>query len=127
MPNFLSSSLDWLYANIPTQKVRVGVSRHKSKEFDATPTQVSPGMGKNKPQVEKHTWFFLIKKEDLDREGVKMQPGLMVFSGSETYEVVVTPNGMWEFNDQYEKCVSIKCMRLSSETNRNSRTGTDST
>lgn len=127
MSDIISDALDWLYDVIPTQKVRVGTSRHKSKEFDATPTQAIPGMAKNKPQVETHTWFFLISKSALDQEGIRLQPGLQVYWGDETYEVVYPKTGMWEFNDQYEKQVAIRCMRLSSETNRNSRTSTEDT
>lgn len=124
MDDLISNALDWLYDVIPTQKIRVGFSRHKSKEFDATPTQATPGMSKNKPQVETHTWFFLVSKEALDLEGIKVQPGLQVYWGDQTYDVVPPKNGVWEFNDQYEKQVAIKCMRISSETNRNSRTST---
>lgn len=125
MDDLISEALDWLYDVIPTQKVRVGFSRHKSKEFDATPTQAVPGLSKNKPQVETHTWFFLIKKVDLDREGIRLQPGLQVYWENQTYEAVPTKNGLWEFNDQYEKVVALRCMRISSETNRNSRTSTE--
>lgn len=119
--SYLEDGLDWLYDVIPTQKVRVGLSRHQSKEFDALPTQVSPGMTKSKVQVETHTWFFLISKEALDREGIKIQPGLCVFTENQTYEVTFPKTGQWEFNDQYEKQVALRCTRISSETNRNSR------
>lgn len=123
MTDFLQDSLDWLYSVIPTQEVRVGITLANSKVFQATPTQATPGMGKNKPQVEKHTWFFLIDKAALDQEGVRVQPGLNVYWGDQIYEVTPAKNGMWEFNDQYEKQVALRTTRLSSETNRNSRTG----